>query len=228
MPFWRHRRDFWLIRHSVSPRISWETHIFMKSDCQLVHWQLDWELTVYLGQHFGKPSSVCPSISLYRPFARSSSSFTRCSKGQSSWPTVFWPSRGKPLVCGAGSWRYSLIWPSVTGSQTVGTSAALAELLFSDKVAKLEVVIAFTYKTNIQPHRVLSLKASCLCLAQNGTKPHNCCWDIAILATHPGHIVNPARKGERHGGTLDLNWCEKNTVLGEMLQAASAVALISI
>ena len=104
---------------------------------KLVHWHFDLELTVHLGQHFQKTlkAFALPSH-FYWPFARSSSSFTQCSRGHSSWPTVFWPSRGKPLVCGAGSWRYGLIWPSVTGSQTVGIAAALAELLFSDHVAK--------------------------------------------------------------------------------------------
>lgn len=49
----------------------------------------------------------------------------------------------------------------------MGTAAALAELLFSDQVAKLEVVLAFTYKTNpnIHPHCIVSKETSCLCLA---------------------------------------------------------------
>ena len=84
---------------------------------------------------------------------RSSSSFTQRSRSHSSRPTVFWPSRGKSLVCGAGSYQYGLIWHSVTSSQTVGTTAALAELLVSWGEKKKR-----KKKANIYPPCFLSMK----------------------------------------------------------------------
>lgn len=92
-------------------------------------------------------------------------------------------------------------------------------VIFLTKWLKHDVVIAFTYKTNpnINPHRILSLETSCLCLAWNKTKTNliTVLWDMSVLAMHPGHIANPARKGEGHRGRVDLNYCEKNTLLGK-------------
>lgn len=135
----RHHRGSFLTDHQTLCSLYFTSNTLFfseKDETNLYIDTLTWSSQFISVSTLRKPWSVCPSISLYCPFARSSSSFTQCSRGHSSWPTVFWPSRGKPLVCGAGSWRYGLIWPSVTGSQTVGIAAALAELLFSDHVAK--------------------------------------------------------------------------------------------
>lgn len=59
----------------------------------------------------------------------SSSPSIQGSKGRSFWLAVFWPSRGKLLLCGAGFCQYGLIWHSVTGSQTAGTASLKTETI---------------------------------------------------------------------------------------------------
>lgn len=97
-----------IARHSV-PRTSCETHIFMDAN-----WYTD-SLTGSL--HFAAVSTLGNPKAFALPSHFTDRSLAPAvhlpdaAKGHSSWSTVFWPSRGKPLVCGAGSCRYGLIWP---------------------------------------------------------------------------------------------------------------------
>lgn len=69
--------------------------------------------------------SVCPSISLYWPFALSLQQliYPTQQKATAPGPLCFDQVEANHWSVGAGSWWYGLIWPSVTGIQTVGTAA---------------------------------------------------------------------------------------------------------
>lgn len=117
--------------HSV--HTSYETDNFMKSQCQKLPTDthnlpgcllLTLISTLETPKHLPLPLTLLSIHSLQQLF-------TQCSEGHSSWTTVFWPSRGKPMVCGSGSCWYGQIWPSVTAARL----QALVQpwQLFSDK-----------------------------------------------------------------------------------------------
>jgi len=96
-------------------------------------WMPTGSTTARLGAYGSVPVAL-PSHFTAR-FARSSGSFTRCS----SWSPVFWPSRGKPLFCGAGSLRYGPIWPQ----PACGQRCSPATDIFSDNVDKYDVFMVY-------------------------------------------------------------------------------------
>lgn len=92
----------------------------------------------------------------------------------------------------------------------MGTVATLTELLFSDHVAKFVGVIAFTYKLTLTyNHMAFSIWIAHSSVWQ---KPQNCfSCNMAIMAMHPGHRVNSARKqeGQRRREVDKSSWEKK-------------------